>query len=225
MRASDDSCPCRWARIVSNKLRSVLTLVGIVAGRGLHHRRHDGDRGGAGHDGEGDERPRRADLPGAEVAGAASTRDDAAAARHAPAAAHAGGRRTRSASRSPSVDLVGSELWDFGFRSRVQGRDHQPERLDLRRHAGVPAQQHPLRRRWGGTSRAMDVRSGRRVAVIGYAIGAEALPVHRSDRQDDPRRRPQVRGDRRLRREEVGLRRHFDNYVLIPITPSCRSTA
>ena len=91
------------------------------------------------------------------------------------------------------VDLVGSEIWDFGYVVSYKGQIDQPERLDLRRHAEYP-QNNTHYVGLGRNLSAMDIQAARTVAVIGYAIAAEAVPVHRPDRQGDPTRRPEVSG-------------------------------
>ena len=117
-----------------------------------------------------------------------------------------------------SVDLVGSELWDFGFKVEYKGESHQPERLHLRRHAGVSAQQHPLRR--PGTEPLADGRAGRAARSP-----SSAMRSRRSCSRSSTRSGKEVRLDGR-KYEVVGVfdekksafGGNFDNYVLIPVT-------
>ena len=89
-----------------------------------------------------------------------------------------------------NVDLVGAELWLFSVRVSYRGEIHRTGQHDLRGDAGVPREQHPLRRvraqhlerrRPGGSTGRGDRLQHRR----------EPVPVHRSDRQGDQGRRSQ----------------------------------
>ena len=127
--------------------------------------------------------------------------------------------RTRSASSVESVDLVGSEIWDFGFVGRVQGRDHEPEHLDLRRHARVPAEQHALRRARAATSRRWTCAGRAQGGGHRLRDRAEAVPVRGPDRQGDPASTTastEVVGVFDEKKSAFGG--NFDNYVLIPVT-------
>ena len=125
--------------------------------------------------------------------------------------------RTRSASRSAASTWSARSCGTSASRWSYKG---EKTNANVSICGGTP-EYAPNNTHYVGLGRNLshDGRPGRRrVAVIGYAIAEAALPVHRPDRQGDPARRPQVRGGRRLRREEVGVRRHYDNYVLIPIS-------
>ena len=127
----------------------------------------------------------------------------------APPAAHARERRRHPRAGRRSVDLVGSEIWDFGFVVAVQGRVHEPEHLD--RAAARPSTRRTTRTTSGSaaTSRRWTCGAAAKVAVIGYAIAKKLFPFVGPDRARRPRGRAQVPRGRRVRREEVGLRREL----------------
>jgi putative ABC transport system permease protein len=116
-----------------------------------------------------------------------------------------------------TVDLVGSELWDFGF--VVEYRD-EATNPNVTICGGTP--EYPSNNtHYVGLGRNlshMDVRTARRVAVIGYAIGQKLFPfvdpIGRFVRLDG--RRYQVIGVFDEKKSAFGS--NFDNYVLIPIT-------
>src|SRR5689334_12048755 len=74
-----------------------------------------------------------------------------------------------------SVDLVGSELWDFGFMAEYHGETTNP---NISICGGTP--EYPENNtHYVGIGRnisEMDVKSARRVAVIGYALGRKLYP-------------------------------------------------
>ena len=202
--------------ILSNKLRSILTLVGIVAGVASIIAVMTGISVVQGT------MEKEMSVLGAQTfqvqkwpAGGFQFRR-AAAQGHAPAAAHPGERRRHPGAgrkRGPGrIRALGLRI-----RGRVQGRDDQPERLHRRRHARVRAQQHALRRDSDGTSPRWTSAAPRNVAVIGYAIGKKLFPfvdpIGRDIRVDG--RKYEVIGVFDEKKSAFGG--NFDNYVLIPV--------
>ena len=106
----------------------------------------------------------------------------------------------------PTVDLVGSELWDFGFVVEYKGESTNPNVSIV---GGTP-EYPPNNTHYVGLGRnlsPMDVRERRQGRGHRPRDRQEAVPVHRSDRARRPGRPSQVPRDRGLRREEVGVRR------------------
>jgi putative ABC transport system permease protein len=116
-----------------------------------------------------------------------------------------------------SVDIVGSELWDFGYVVEYRGEKTNP---NVSICGGTP--EYPDNNtHWVGLGRnisQMDVKSGRNVAVIGYAIGQKLFPftdpIGKEIRLDG--RKYQVIGMFDEKKSAFGS--NYDNYVLIPIT-------
>ena len=116
-----------------------------------------------------------------------------------------------------SVDLVGSEIWEFGFTADFKGQSTNP---NLAIVGGTPEyapnNTHPVG--LGRNVSEMDIRSHRRVAVIGYAIGRKLFPfidpIGRDVRVDG--RKYEVIGVFDEKKSAFGG--NFDNYVLIPVT-------
>jgi putative ABC transport system permease protein len=116
-----------------------------------------------------------------------------------------------------TVDLVGCELWDFGFQAEYEGEETNsnvsivggtPEYPDNNTHyIGM-----------GRNLSALDVKAGRHVAVIGYAIAKKLFPfvdpIGRTIRVD--KRKYQVVGVFDEKKSAFGSQ--YDNYVLVPIT-------
>ena len=214
----------RWAdtffmsvgAIVSNKLRSVLTLVGIVAGVAsiiavmtaiaviqatmekemsvLGTQTFQVQKWPAGGFHSDADRRRAMRRPPLTVSDAQAIRDQVS-----------------------SVDLVGSELWDFGFTAQYRGESTNP---NVTICGGTP--EYPTNNTYyvglGRNISPMDVQAGRRVAVIGFAIARKLYPfvdpIGRKIRVDG--REYQVIGVFDERHSAFGD--NFDNYVLIPIT-------
>ncbi|HEX6790548.1 MAG TPA: ABC transporter permease [Candidatus Krumholzibacteria bacterium] len=116
-----------------------------------------------------------------------------------------------------TVDLVGCELWDFGLKAEYEGEETNanlaivggtPEYADNNTHyVGL-----------GRNISAIDVKAGRKVAVIGYQIGKKLFPfldpIGREIRLDG--RKYEVIGIFDEKKSAFGSQ--YDNYVLIPIT-------
>src|SRR5687767_7649557 len=86
-----------------------------------------------------------------------------------------------------SIDLVGCEIWEFGFKAEYQGEETNPNVSIV---GGDPVYP-PNNTHYVGLGRnltAMDVKAGRRVAVIGHAIAQKLFPfsdpIHREVRVD-----------------------------------------
>jgi len=116
-----------------------------------------------------------------------------------------------------TADLVGAELWDFGFKVEYRGESTNP---NVSICGGTP-EYPPNNTHYVGLGRnisQMDVKSGRNVAVIGYAIGQKLFPfvdpIGKEIRLDG--RKYQVVGVFDEKKSAFGS--NFDNYVLIPIT-------
>jgi putative ABC transport system permease protein len=116
-----------------------------------------------------------------------------------------------------SVDLVGSELWDFGMVVEYRGESTNP---NVTLCGGTP-EYPPNNTHYVGLGRnisQMDVKSARSVAVIGYALGQRLFPfvdpIGKHIRLDD--RRYQVVGVFDEKKSAFGA--GYDSYVLIPIT-------
>jgi len=119
--------------------------------------------------------------------------------------------------RVPSIDLVGSELWDFGFVVEYKGVQTNP---NVSICGGTP-EYAPNNTHYVGLGRnlsPMDVRSAAHVAIIGFAIAKKLFPF------TDPigadvlvdHRKYKVIGVFDEKKSAFGG--NFDNYVLIPVT-------
>ncbi len=117
----------------------------------------------------------------------------------------------------PIVDLVGSELWDFGFVAEYKSESTNPNVSIV---GGTP-EYPPNNTHYVGLGRnlsPMDVRRGARVAVIGYAIGKKLFPFIDPIGRDIlvDHRKYSVVGVFDEKKSAFGA--NYDNYVLIPIT-------
>jgi putative ABC transport system permease protein len=202
--------------IVSNKLRSILTLVGIVAGVASII----------------------AVMTAISVVQATLEREMSVLGAQTfqvqkwPAGGFHGAAERRKAMKRPpltlenaaairshvsSVDLVGSEIWDFGFTAEYKGVSTNP---NLSICGGTP-EYPPNNTHYVGIGRNLseiDVKAARKVAVIGYAIAQKLYPftdpIGKDIRVDG--RRYEVIGVFDEKKSAFGG--NFDNYVLIPVS-------
>lgn len=116
-----------------------------------------------------------------------------------------------------SVDIVGAELWQFGFTAEYRGEETND---NVTVCGGTP--EYPQNNThfvgYGRNISQMDVRAGRKVAVIGFAIAQRLYPfvdpVGREIRIDD--RKYEVVGVFDEKKSAFGSQ--YDNYVLMPVT-------
>jgi len=201
--------------IVSNKLRSVLTLVGIVAGVAsiiavmtaisvvqstmekemsvLGAQVFQVQKWPAGFNSD-EERRRAMRRPPLTVENANTIREQV-----------------------ETVDLVGAEIWDFGFAVEYRGETTNPSCSIV---GGTP-EYPPNNTHYVGLGRNIsqtDVKNHHKVAVIGHAIGQELFPftdpVGRDVRVDG--RKYRVIGVFDEKKSAFGG--NFDHYILIPVT-------
>ncbi|HLQ67839.1 MAG TPA: ABC transporter permease [Candidatus Limnocylindrales bacterium] len=202
--------------ILSNKLRSVLTLVGIVAGvasiiavmtaisvvQGTLEREmsvlgaqtFQVQKWPAGGFHSAADRRKAMKRPPLTLQNAAAIRE------------HVG-----------TVDLVGSEIWDFGFKAQYKGVTTNP---NISICGGTP-EYPPNNTHYVGLGRNLspiDVKAARKVAVIGYAIAKKLYPftdpIGKDIRVDG--RKYEVIGVFDEKKSAFGG--NFDNYVLIPVS-------
>jgi len=116
-----------------------------------------------------------------------------------------------------TVDIVGAEIWDFGFKAEYRGAETND---NLSIVGGTP--EYPQNNThfvaYGRNISQLDVHAARKVAVIGHAI-AETLypfvdPIGREIRLDD--REYKVIGVFDEKKSAFGSQ--FDNYVLMPVS-------
>ena len=116
-----------------------------------------------------------------------------------------------------TVDIVGSELWDFGLKAEYGGEETNSNVSIV---GGTP--EYPQNNtHYVGSGRNLshiDVKAGRRVAVIGHAIGKTLFPftepVGKVLRLDG--RKYEIVGVFDEKKSAFGS--GYDNYVLIPIS-------
>lgn len=116
-----------------------------------------------------------------------------------------------------SVDIVGSEIWDFGLVAEYRGE----ETNDNIAVVGGTPEYAPNNTHFVGQGRnisAMDVHAGRKVIVIGHAIAQQLFPfvdpVGRNMRLDN--RQYQVIGVFDEKKSAFGSQ--YDHYVLMPVS-------
>jgi len=202
--------------IVSNKLRSILTLVGIVAGvasiiavmTAISVVQSTMEK--------------EMSILGAQVfqvqkwpAGGFHSAEERREAMRRPPVTVANANAIRE--QVDSVDLVGSELWDFGMTAEYRGEETNP---NVTICGGTP-EYPPNNTHYVGLGRnisQMDIKSARSVAVIGFALAQKLFPftdpVGKTIRLDG--RKYQVVGVFDEKKSAFGS--NYDNYVLIPIT-------
>jgi len=211
-----DTLHMSMGTLLSNKLRSILTLVGIVAGvasiiavmtaisvvQGTMEKEmsvlgaqtfqvQKWPAGGFHSDADRRRAMRRPPL---------TLRDAAAIREHVE-----------------SVDLVGSELWDFGYVVEYKGESTNP---NVSICGGTP--EYPQNNtHYVGLGRNLspiDIVSARNVAVIGYALGKKFFPfvdpIGKTIRVDG--RKYEVIGVFDEKKSAFGA--GYDNYVLIPVS-------
>lgn len=203
------------AALMANKLRSVLTLVGIVAGVAsiiavmtaislvqatMEH---------------------EMSVLGSQTfqvqkwpAGAASDAERRRAMRRPPLTLENAAAIKEGVS---AVDLVGSEIWDFGFVVQYRGETTNP---NISIVGGTP-EYAPNNTHYVGLGRnisPMDVRVADRVVVIGQAIAKKLFPFVDPIGRDllVDHRKYQVVGVFDEKKSAFGG--NFDNYVLMPVT-------
>ena len=116
-----------------------------------------------------------------------------------------------------NVDIVGSEIWDFGFKAEYMREETNPNVSIV---GGTP--EYPANNtHYVGLGRnisQIDVRTRRKVAVIGYEIADRLYPfvdpIGRDIRVDG--RQYEVIGVFDEKKSAFGSQ--FDNYVLIPVS-------
>jgi len=120
-------------------------------------------------------------------------------------------------SQVSSVDIVGSEIWDFGFTAEYRGETTNP---NLAICGGTP--EYPQNNtHYVGLGRnisPLDVRVAAKVVVIGHAIAQKLFPFV------DPIERDILVDHRKYRvvgvfdEKKSALGGSFDNYVLMPVS-------
>jgi putative ABC transport system permease protein len=215
IRIGDTLRMCARA-LVSNKLRSVLTLVGIVAGVAsiiavmtaisvvqgtmekemsvLGAQTFQVQKWPAGGFASQEYRRKAMKRPPLTLANAQAIRDHV-----------------------QTVDLVGSELWDFGFTASYKGNTSNP---NVSICGGTP-EYPPNNTHYVGLGRNLtpiDIKAARKVAVIGYALAQKFFPY------TDPIGK-KIRVDGRMYdvigvfdQKKSAFGGSFDTYVLIPVT-------
>jgi len=211
-----DTLHMSMGTLLSNKLRSTLTLVGIVAGVAsiiavmtaisvvqstmekemsvLGAQTFQVQKWPAGGFGSDADRRRAMRRPPLTLKDAAAIREHV-----------------------ESVDLVGSEIWDFGFVVEYNGESTNP---NVSICGGTP--EYPQNNtHYVGLGRnisPIDVMSARNVAVIGYALGKKFFPfvdpIGKMIRVD--KRKYEVVGVFDEKKSAFGA--GYDNYVLIPVS-------
>jgi putative ABC transport system permease protein len=116
-----------------------------------------------------------------------------------------------------SVDIVGSEIWDFGYKAEYRG---EATNDNLAIVGGTP--EYPQNNTHyvghGRNISQMDVHASRKVVVIGHAIGQELFPfvdpIGRKIRVDD--REYNVIGVFDEKKSAFGSQ--YDHYILMPVS-------
>jgi len=214
--SSLDSLFMSMGAIVANKLRSFLTLVGIVVGvasiiavmTGISVIQHTMER--------------EMSVLGAQTfqvqkwpAGGFHSDADRRKAMRRPALTLENAEAIRE--HVSTVDLVGSEIWDFGYMAQYKGVSTNP---NISICGGTP-EYPPNNTHYVGLGRnisQMDVKTARKVVVIGYAIAKKLYPfvdpIGKEIRVDG--RKYEVVGVFDEKKSAFGG--NFDNYVLMPVS-------
>ena len=202
--------------IVANKLRSVLTLVGIIAGVASIIAVMTGIAVIQGA------MEKEMSVLGAQTfqvqkwpAGGFASQDQRRKAMRRPPLTLENAQAIRD--QVSTVDLVGSELWDFGFVVDYHGQKTNP---NVSICGGTP--EYPTNNtHYVGLGRnisEIDVRGGRKVAVIGFGIAKKLFafidPIGKELLVD--KRRYEVIGVFDEKKSAFGS--SYDNYVLIPVS-------
>jgi putative ABC transport system permease protein len=116
-----------------------------------------------------------------------------------------------------SVDIVGAEIWEFGFKAEYRG---EATNDNISIVGGTP--EYPQNNThfvgWGRNISQMDVRAARKVVVIGYAIAQRLYPfvdpVGRDIRLDV--RKYEVIGV--FDEKKSAFNSNYDSYVLMPVS-------
>ena len=116
-----------------------------------------------------------------------------------------------------SVDIVGAEIWDFGFKAEYRGEETND---NLSIVGGTP--EYPQNNTHfvgqGRNISAMDVHAGRKVVVIGHAIAQRLYPfvdpVGRDIRVDG--RKYEIIGVFDEKKSAFGWQ--YDHYMLLPVS-------
>jgi putative ABC transport system permease protein len=117
----------------------------------------------------------------------------------------------------PTVDIVGCELWDFGYKVEYEGKATNP---NIAICGGTPeySDNNTHYVSLGRNLTPMDIRAQRHSAVIGYAIAKKLFPftdpIGKIVRLDG--RKFEVIGVFDQKKSAFGS--GYDNYVLIPIS-------
>ncbi len=116
-----------------------------------------------------------------------------------------------------SVDIVGAEIWDFGFKAEYRGEETNDTLAIVGGTPEYPQNNTHFVIQGRNISQA-DVHAGRRVVVIGYAIGQQLYPfvdpIGREIRIDD--RKYSVIGVFDEKKSAFGSQ--YDHYILMPVS-------